>query len=182
MMAFSHRPAVAAGGFCGKLPGLKEIKIGPGRRSGSGALVRWRAILDDKRLDTAHPLLQEARLPRLRITRSATAATVGGFLRPMPIRRRRCPASRKPATQKITVMGKDGARTIKAKDLLSRARSPPRSPPTRSSPRYTCRPGQTPRRYGFEEFARRRGRLSPWPALRSTTMCRPARPRTPTSA
>src|SRR3954454_412579 len=42
-----------------KLPGLKEIKIGPdGVRL--GALVRWRDILDDKRLTAAHPLLQEA--------------------------------------------------------------------------------------------------------------------------
>src|SRR5450432_4262902 len=42
-----------------KLPGLKDIKIGPdGVRL--GALVRWRDVLDDKRLDDAHPLLKEA--------------------------------------------------------------------------------------------------------------------------
>src|SRR4029077_1391298 len=42
-----------------KLPGLKDIKIGPdGVRL--GALVRWRDILDDKRLTVAHPLLKEA--------------------------------------------------------------------------------------------------------------------------
>src|SRR5580765_5919921 len=42
-----------------KLPGLKEIKIGPdGVRL--GALVRWCDILDDRLLTAAHPLLQEA--------------------------------------------------------------------------------------------------------------------------
>src|SRR6185312_17010777 len=42
-----------------RLPGLKEIKIGSdGVRV--GALVRWRDVLDDKRLAAAHPLLKEA--------------------------------------------------------------------------------------------------------------------------
>ena len=46
-----------------KLPGLKEIKIGAdGVRL--GALVRWRDILDDRRLATAHPLLQGGGLAR----------------------------------------------------------------------------------------------------------------------
>src|SRR6267142_2972577 len=42
-----------------KLPGLKEIKIG-GDGVRLGAMVRWRDILDDKRLTAAHPLLKEA--------------------------------------------------------------------------------------------------------------------------
>ena len=42
-----------------KLNDLRGIKIGPdGVRL--GALVRWRDILDDKRLDMAHPLLKAA--------------------------------------------------------------------------------------------------------------------------
>src|SRR5438270_13434628 len=42
-----------------KIAGLREIKISSdGVRL--GAMVRWRDILDDKRLATAHPLLKAA--------------------------------------------------------------------------------------------------------------------------
>ena len=61
-----------------KLPGLKDIKIGPdGVRL--GALVRWRDILDDKRLETAHPLLKEA-ISHVAHYQIRNRGTVGGII------------------------------------------------------------------------------------------------------
>src|SRR5438874_4668013 len=49
-----------------KLSDLRGIKIGPdGVRL--GALVRWRDILDDKRLETAHPLVVEDEIGRAHV-------------------------------------------------------------------------------------------------------------------
>ena len=60
------------------MPGLKEIKIGAdGVRL--GALVRWRDILDDKRLDTAHPLLKAA-ISHVAHYQIRNRGTVGGSL------------------------------------------------------------------------------------------------------
>ena len=92
-----------------KLPGLKEIKIGPdGVRL--GALVRWRDILDDKRLATAHPLLKEA-ISHVAHYQIRNRGTVGGSLAHAD------PASEMPGIAQtceaeISVMGKAGARTI----------------------------------------------------------------------
>src|SRR5262249_46176814 len=98
-----------------KLPGLKEIKIGAdGVRI--GALVRWRDVLDDKRLNTAHPLLKEA-ISHVAHYQIRKRGTVGGSLAHAD------PASEMPGIAQaceaeIAVMGKGGARTIKAKDFL----------------------------------------------------------------
>ena len=92
-----------------KLPGLKEIKIGAdGVRL--GALVRWRDILDDKRLAAAHPLLKEA-ISHVAHYQIRNRGTVGGSCAHAD------PASEMPGIAQtceaeITVMGKAGARQV----------------------------------------------------------------------
>jgi CO/xanthine dehydrogenase FAD-binding subunit len=136
-----------------KLPGLKEIKIGAdGVRF--GALVRWRDILDDKRLKGAHPLLQEA-VSHVAHYQIRNRGTVGGSLAHAD------PASEMPGIAQtcdaeITVIGKAGARTIKAADFFKGALTTALDP-TRSSPRCICRPGPPGGATGFQDFARRRG-------------------------
>ena len=101
-----------------KLPGLKEIKIGAdGVRL--GALVRWRDILDDRRLATAHPLLQEA-VSHVAHYQIRNRGTVGGSLAHAD------PASEMPGIAQtcdaeIAVTGKAGARIIKAADFFKGA-------------------------------------------------------------
>src|SRR6185312_9551189 len=101
-----------------KLPGLKEIKIGPdGVRI--GALVRWRDVLDDKRLATAHPLLKEA-ISHVAHYQIRNRGTVGGSLAHAD------PASEMPGIAQacdaeIIVKGTGGSRTIKARDFFQGA-------------------------------------------------------------
>src|SRR3954470_11712175 len=101
-----------------KLPGLKEIKIGPdGVRL--GALVRWRDILDDRRLAAAHPLLREA-VSHVAHYQIRNRGTVGGSCAHAD------PASEMPGIAQtcdagITAMGKAGVRTIKAADFFKGA-------------------------------------------------------------
>src|SRR3954451_14847650 len=98
-----------------KLPGLDEIKIGAdGVRI--GALVRWRDILDDARLNTAHPLLKEA-VSHVAHYQIRNRGTVGGSLAHAD------PASEMPGIAQtcdaeISVMGRSGARTIAVKDFF----------------------------------------------------------------
>jgi carbon-monoxide dehydrogenase medium subunit len=136
-----------------KLPGLKEIKIGAdGVRL--GALVRWRDILDDKRLAAAHPLLKEA-VSHVAHYQIRNRGTVGGSLAHAD------PASEMPGIAQaceaeISVMGKGGARTIKARDFLRGALT------TALEPEEIITEVHLPawpaaRRWGFQEFARRRG-------------------------
>ena len=136
-----------------KLPGLKEIKIGAdGVRL--GALVRWRDILDDRRLATAHPLLQEA-VSHVAHYQIRNRGTVGGSLAHAD------PASEMPGVAQtcdaeIAVTGKAGARTIKAADFFKGALT------TALGPDEIITEVHLPawpaaRRYGFQEFARRRG-------------------------
>src|SRR5215468_7592501 len=63
-----------------KLADLRGIRISE-KGVTLGAMVRWRDIEDDERLDTAHPLLKAAIAAR-----SAAAS-------PMPIRPPKCPGS-----------------------------------------------------------------------------------------
>jgi carbon-monoxide dehydrogenase medium subunit len=136
-----------------KLGGLKEIKIGAdGVRI--GALVRWRDVLDDKRLDIAHPLLKEA-VSHVAHYQIRNRGTVGGSLAHAD------PASEMPGIAQtceaeIAVIGKGGSRTIKAKDFFQGALT------TSLEPDEIITEVHLPawpasRRYGFQEFARRRG-------------------------
>jgi carbon-monoxide dehydrogenase medium subunit len=136
-----------------KLPGLKEIKIGPdGVRL--GALVRWRDILDDKRLATAHPLLREA-VSNVAHYQIRNRGTVGGSCAHAD------PASEMPGIAvtceaTFSVVGKSGARTIKAagffEGALTTALTPDEIITEIHLPAWPAA-----RRWGFLEFARRRG-------------------------
>jgi carbon-monoxide dehydrogenase medium subunit len=136
-----------------KLPGLREIKIGAdGVRL--GALVRWRDILDDKRLDKAHPLLKAA-IGHVAHYQVRNRGTVGGSLAhadpaaEMPCIAQTCDAG-------ISVTGKAGARVIKAADFflgaLTTALKPDEIITEVHLPAWPAA-----RRFGFQEFARRRG-------------------------
>jgi aerobic carbon-monoxide dehydrogenase medium subunit len=140
-----------------KLPGLREIKVsGDGVRL--GAMVRWRDIEDDARLASAHPLLKAA-IAHVAHYQIRNRGTVGGSLAHAD------PAAELPGIAltceaEIAVMGKGGARTIKATDfflgalttaleadeIITELRLPP-WPQERAKSR----------RWGFQEFARRRG-------------------------
>jgi carbon-monoxide dehydrogenase medium subunit len=136
-----------------KLPGLKEIKIGAdGVRI--GALVRWRDILDDKRLASAHPLLMEA-ISHVAHYQIRNRGTIGGSLAHAD------PASEMPGIAQaceaeISVTGKNGVRTIKAKDFLKGALTTAlESDEIITEVHLPAWPAA--RRWGFQEFARRRG-------------------------
>jgi carbon-monoxide dehydrogenase medium subunit len=136
-----------------KLPGLREIKIG-GEGVRLGALVRWRDILDDKRLDRAHPLLKAA-IAHVAHYQIRNRGTVGGSLAhadpaaEMPCIAQTCDAE-------ISVVGKAGARTIAAADFfqgaLTTALAPDEIVTEVHLPAWPAS-----RRYGFQEFSRRRG-------------------------
>ena len=136
-----------------KLPGLKEIKIGPdGVRL--GALVRWRDILDDRRLTTAHPLLKEA-VSHVAHYQIRNRGTVGGSCAHAD------PASEMPGIAQtcdaeISVIGKAGARTIKAADFFQGALTTALKPDEIITEIHLPAWPST-RRHGFQEFARRRG-------------------------
>jgi len=136
-----------------KLSDLRGIKIGPdGVRL--GALVRWRDILDDKRLETAHPLLKAA-ISHVAHYQIRNRGTVGGSIA------HNDPAAEMPGICQtcdavISVMGKGGARTIKAVDFfqgaLTTALEPDEIVTEIHLPAWPAM-----RRYDFQEFARRRG-------------------------
>jgi carbon-monoxide dehydrogenase medium subunit len=136
-----------------KLTDLRRIEVTKGGVE-LGALVRWRDIEDDDRLDTAHPLLKAA-IDHVAHYQIRNRGTVGGSLAHAD------PAAEMPGLAvacdaEIDVMGSAGARTIKADDffiaplitalaadeIIVRVRLPvwPAS-----------------RRWAFQEFSRRRG-------------------------
>jgi carbon-monoxide dehydrogenase medium subunit len=136
-----------------KLPGLREIKISnDGVRL--GALVRWRDIEDDKRLAHAHPLIKSA-VGHVAHYQIRNRGTVGGSLAHAD------PAAELPGIAvtceaEITAMGKAGARTIKAKEFFLGALTTALKPDEIITElRRPAWPRE--RRWGFEEFARRRG-------------------------
>jgi CO/xanthine dehydrogenase FAD-binding subunit len=71
-----------------KLADLRGIRISD-QGVTLGAMVRWRDIEDDERLETAHPLLK------------AAIAARSGAASPMPIRPPKCPGSPSPAMPKF---------------------------------------------------------------------------------
>jgi carbon-monoxide dehydrogenase medium subunit len=136
-----------------KLPELKEIRISSdGVRL--GAMVRWRDIEDDARLDTAHPLLK-AGIAHVAHYQIRNRGTVGGSIAHAD------PAAEMPGLAvtcdaEIAVTGKSGARVIKAADFFVGALTTALEPDEIITEiRLPAWP--TSRRYGFQEFARRRG-------------------------
>src|SRR5690349_999777 len=136
-----------------KLPGLKEIKIGAdGLRL--GAMVRWRDILDDARLKRAHPLLVAA-VEHVAHYQIRNRGTVGGSIAHAD------PAAEMPGIvvaceAEIAVTGKAGARTIPAGKFFLGALTTALAPDEIITEiRLPAWPAA--RRWGFQEFARRRG-------------------------
>src|SRR5262249_27805831 len=119
-----------------------------------GAMVRWRDIEDDDRLDTAHPLLKAA-IANVAHYQVRNRGTVGGSLAHAD------PAAEMPGIAitcdaEIAVVGKSGARVIQAADFFQGALT------TALTPDEIIVEVRLPawpkgRRWGFEEFARRRG-------------------------
>jgi len=119
-----------------------------------GAMVRWRDILEHPKLRTAHPLLMTA-VAHVAHYQIRNRGTVGGSLAHAD------PAAELPAIAVtcdagITVMGKAGERIVAARDFF-------RGPLTTALAaeemvteiRFPAWPAK--RRFGFCEFARRRG-------------------------
>jgi aerobic carbon-monoxide dehydrogenase medium subunit len=136
-----------------KLPELRQIKIADDGVT-LGAMVRWREILDDERLRTAHPLLVTA-VEHVAHYQIRNRGTVGGSIAHAD------PAAEMPGIAvtceaKIAVVGKAGARTIDAanffKGPLVTALDPNEIITEIRLPAWP-----TKRRFGFREFARRRG-------------------------
>jgi carbon-monoxide dehydrogenase medium subunit len=136
-----------------KLTKLRTIKI-TDKGVTLGAMTRWRDIEDDKRLETAHPLLKAA-VAHVAHYQIRNRGTVGGSVAhadpaaEMPGIVRTCDAE-------IAVIGKNGARTIKAEDFfqgpLMTALSADEIIAEIRLPAWPAG-----RRWGFQEFARRRG-------------------------
>jgi aerobic carbon-monoxide dehydrogenase medium subunit len=119
-----------------------------------GAMVRWREILDDARLRTAHPLLLAA-VAHVAHYQIRNRGTVGGSMAHAD------PAAEMPGIAvtceaKIAVTGKAGARVIDAADFfqgpLMTALRPDEIITEIRLPLWPAK-----RRFGFQEFARRRG-------------------------
>jgi len=136
-----------------KLSDLRGIRIGEdGVRL--GALVRWRDIEDDARLAQAHPLLAAA-IEHVAHYQVRNRGTVGGSVAHAD------PAAEMPGIAmacdaEITVAGKDGTRTIAAEEFFVGALT------TVLEPDEIITEVKLPhwpagRRWGFQEFARRRG-------------------------
>jgi len=136
-----------------KIADLKGISISQdGTRL--GALTRWRDIQDDKALAKAQPLLAAA-IAHVAHYQIRNRGTVGGSLAHAD------PAAEMPGVAvtceaEIAVMGKGGARTIKAADFFLGALT------TALEPDEIITEVKLPfwppeRRHAFQEFARRRG-------------------------
>ena len=136
-----------------KLADLRQIKISAAGVS-LGAMVRWRDILDDARLATAHPLLAAA-VAEVAHYQIRNRGTVGGSIAHAD------PAAEMPGIAvtceaEISVLGKSGARAIKAADFFH---GPLMTALTSDEIIVEVRLPAWParRRWGFQEFARRRG-------------------------
>ena len=136
-----------------KLGDLRGIKISQ-KGVTLGAMVRWREIEDDERLKTAHPLLKAA-VAHIAHYQIRNRGTVGGSLAHAD------PAAEMPGIAitcdaEIAVVGKAGARVIQAADFFQGALT---TALTADEIIVEVRlPAWPPeRRWGFEEFARRRG-------------------------
>ena len=136
-----------------KLTELRQIKIADDGVT-LGAMVRWRDILDDARLRKAHPLLVAA-VEHVAHYQIRNRGTVGGSIAHAD------PAAEMPGIvvtceAKIAVVGKTGARVIDAANFfqgpLMTALKPDEIITEIRLPAWPAK-----RRFGFQEFARRRG-------------------------
>jgi aerobic carbon-monoxide dehydrogenase medium subunit len=136
-----------------KLDDLRGLRI---TESGValGAMVRWREIEDDARLATAHPLLQTA-VAHVAHYQIRNRGTVGGSIAHAD------PAAELPGIAltceaEIAVTGTSGARVIKAADFFTGALATALAP-DEIIVEVRLPPWPARRRWGFAEFARRRG-------------------------
>jgi carbon-monoxide dehydrogenase medium subunit len=136
-----------------KLANLREIRISTDGVS-LGAMARWRDILDDRRLASVHPLLKAA-VAEVAHYQIRNRGTVGGSIAHAD------PAAEMPGIAvtceaEICIEGKSGARVIKAAEFfrgpLMTALHPDEIIVAVRLPPWPAR-----RRWGFMEFARRRG-------------------------
>src|SRR5712691_1528939 len=119
-----------------------------------GSRVRWRDIEDDRRLETAHPLLREA-IAHVAHYQIRNRGTVGGSLAHAD------PAAELPGIAvtcdaELTVVGSGGARTIRAADFFTG----PLTTGLRADELITelrLPPWPAARRWAFLEFALRQG-------------------------
>jgi carbon-monoxide dehydrogenase medium subunit len=136
-----------------KLAELRQIRIGEGGVT-LGAMVRWREILDDARLRTAHPLLVAA-VEHVAHYQIRNRGTVGGSIAHAD------PAAEMPGViltcdATLAVVGKSGERVIKAADFFQGPlMTALESDELITEIRLPAWPAK--RRFGFQEFARRRG-------------------------
>jgi carbon-monoxide dehydrogenase medium subunit len=119
-----------------------------------GAMVRWRDIEDDARLAAAHPLLKAA-IAHVAHYQIRNRGTVGGSLAHAD------PAAELPGIAltceaAIAVVGKSGARVFPAADFFTGALSTALAP-DEIIVEVRLPPWPAGRRWGFQEFARRRG-------------------------
>jgi carbon-monoxide dehydrogenase medium subunit len=136
-----------------KLAELRQIKIADDGVT-LGAMVRWRDILDDALLRKAHPLLVAA-VEHVAHYQIRNRGTVGGSIAHAD------PAAEMPGIvvtceAKIAVVGKSGARVIDTANFfqgpLMTALKPDEIITEIRLPAWPAK-----RRFGFQEFARRRG-------------------------
>jgi CO/xanthine dehydrogenase FAD-binding subunit len=136
-----------------KLADLRGIRISDAGVT-LGAMVRWRDIEDDERLATAHPLLKAA-IAHVAHYQIRNRGTVGGSIAHAD------PAAEMPGIAitcdaEIAVVGKSGARVIQAADFFQGALTTALTPDEIIVEiRLPAWPAG--RRWGFQEFARRRG-------------------------
>jgi carbon-monoxide dehydrogenase medium subunit len=136
-----------------KLADLRGIRISDAGVT-LGAMVRWRDIEDDERLETAHPLLKAA-IAHVAHYQIRNRGTVGGSIAHAD------PAAEMPGIAvacdaEIAVVGKSGARVIKAADFFQGAlMTALATDEIIIEIRLPAWPAG--RRWGFQEFARRRG-------------------------
>jgi carbon-monoxide dehydrogenase medium subunit len=136
-----------------RLGELREIKVTAAGVT-LGAMVRWRDILDEPRLRQAHPLLVAA-VEHVAHYQIRNRGTVGGSLAHAD------PAAELPGIAmtcdaEIVALGSPGARGIAAADFFRAALVTALRPDEIITEiRFPAWPPA--RRYGFREFARRRG-------------------------
>jgi aerobic carbon-monoxide dehydrogenase medium subunit len=136
-----------------KLTDLRAIKITPDGVA-LGAMVRWCDIESDARLRIAHPLLVAA-ITHVAHYQIRNRGTVGGSIAHAD------PAAEMPGIAmtceaEIAVMGKAGPRTIKAADFFQGALTTALKA-DEIIVEIRLPPWPAGRRWGFQEFARRRG-------------------------